>query len=278
MTSLLRRPVAHAGVYATRFRLAPRRSMLNLSRRMYSTEEQKTGIAAMYVGSMRVLYYRLKLFSLSTLSVASVFAPLFVLWPSSIETVGRIGIAATTLAASGTSTALISWIGAPYVGHMTLRRSSPNATPMHYLSDGTNMLLLDDSPSDPKVHASEPYILELATLDWRMRSLKTTVYSPSLLRKTERAFASWELPPSPPPLLLDQGVDQRDSYTVSKLVAETVDVSGGKVRGRWWARWRVDPNDDQATECAGTCEAEGTPVRYFFVDESRLGDDWRVIQ
>mgnify|MGYP006948644541 FL=1 len=251
-----------------------------LTQRTYSTPPpaRSSGIAAQYIGPMRTAYYRLKLFSLSSLSVAAIFAPIFVLYPSKLEMAARLGISLTTLGASSASTALISWIGSPYVGHMTLRRSPPDAEPAHYLSDGVNELVLDDTPSDLRTHANEPYYLEIATLSWHMRSLKTVVYSPSLLRATTRPLATWELPSLPPPLLLDQGVEQTSDYTVSKLVAETIDINKGKVVGRWWARWRVTPNSGEAMEFQGTCEAEKSPVRYFYVDETKLGEEWQVLE
>ena len=61
-------------------------------------------------------------------------------------------------------------------------------------------------------------------------------------------------------------------------MAETVDVSSGRVVGRWWARWRisgVDSSEPVAFE--GSCESEGKPVRYFYVDETQLGEAWRVL-
>lgn len=238
--------------------------------------EKDRGVAQ-YVGAWRMSYYRLKLFSLSSLGVAAMFAPLFILWPHKLEMAARLGIAVTTLGASATSTALISWIGAPYVGHMTLRRADPGSRPLHYISDGVSDVVLDDTPSDPPRHASDKYYLEIATLSWHMRSLKTTVYAPSLLRPSTRAFASWELPTTPPPLTIDDP-QSVGAHTVSSLVAETVDVSRGKVVGRWWARWRITPSEDAGpASFTGTCECEGKPVRYFYVDESRLGDEWRVL-
>lgn len=238
----------------------------------------KSSIAAQYIGPLRLAYYRLKLFSLSSLSVAAIFAPIFLLWPHKLEMAARAGITITTLGASGVSTALISWIGAPYVGHMTLRRADPESVPLHYISDGMSDVVLDDMPSDPRRHVSDDYYLEIATLKWNMRSLKTTVYAPSLLRGTTRAFASWELPALPPPLAVEAPQDVGE-HTFSRLVAETVDVSRGRVVGRWWARWRVRPTEsNEPAEFEGTCEGEGHPVRYFYVDEAQLGDEWRVLE
>lgn len=290
MLPIVRRPGLVRLAQATRVcsaRLATPRvgapSLAVLSR-VYSTEKEmqaaasRSNMVAQYVGPMRTSYFRLKLFSLSSLSVATIFAPIFLLWPHKMEMAARLGITATALSASSVSTAMISWIGSPYVGHMTLCRSDPDAEPMHYISEGGNAVVLDDTPSDTRAHASEPYYLELATLSWHMRALKTTVYAPSLLRATTRPLATWELPSLPPPLLIDQGADQKTAHTVSKLVAETVDVSRGKVTGRWWARWHVTPTDGEAMEFAGTCESEGSPVRYFYIDETQLDDDWRVLE
>ncbi|WFD44994.1 hypothetical protein MPSI1_003670 [Malassezia psittaci] len=243
-----------------------------------SPNQQTSEIVAQYVGPMRLAYSRLKLFSLSSLSVAAIFAPIFLLYPGQLEMAARLGISLTTLGASSVSTALISWIGAPYVGHMSLRRSPSGTQPAHYITDGINDLMLDETPSDPVTHANEAYYLEMATLSWNMRSLKTIVYSPSLLRSTSRPLATWELPSLPPPLLLDQGVDQQSDYTVSKLVAETIDVTKNKVVGRWWARWRVSPTNGDAMEFQGTCEPEKAPVRYFYVDETKLGPEWQVLE
>ncbi|WFD32703.1 hypothetical protein MSPP1_003753 [Malassezia sp. CBS 17886] len=228
--------------------------------------DAKTNIVAQYVGPFRKVYARLKLFSLSSLSVAAVFAPIFVFLPHKMEIAARLGIALTTLGASGLSTGLISWIGGPYVGHM------------HFISDGIAVAALDATPSDPGMHAGDQYYLELATLSWNMRSLKTTVYVPSLLRATTRPLATWELPALPPPLVLEDSATQAEQ-TVSRLVAETVDMSRGKVVGRWWARWRITPRSDgSSAEFQGTCDAEGSPVRYFYVDESLLGEDWKFLE
>ena len=239
--------------------------------------EKSHSAVAQYVGPMRMAYYRLKLFSLSSLSVAALFAPVFLLWPHKMELAARVGIVATTLGASSVSTALISWIGSPYVGHMTLRRADPHAEPLHYISDSIKDTVLDDTPSDPTRHASEKYYMEIATLSWHMRSLKTTVYAPSLLRAASRPLATWELPETPPPITIDAPASVGD-HTISSLVAETVDVSSGRVVGRWWARWRitgVDSSEPVAFE--GSCESEGKPVRYFYVDETQLGEAWRVL-
>lgn len=233
---------------------------------------------AQYVGPMRKMYYRVKLFSLSSLSVATIFGPIFLAFSHKMELAARIGIAATTVGASAVSTGLISWMGAPYVGHMTLRRSNSHAQPLRYLSDETKEMALDDTPSDPLRHASDKYYLEIATLSWNMRSMKTTIFAPSLLRATSRPLATWELPDIPPPITIDAS-SPVEEHTISSLVSETVDVSSGKVIGRWWARWRVsDVSSTEPVAFEGTCESEGKPVRYFYVDESQLGDEWRVLE
>ncbi|WFD34851.1 hypothetical protein MCUN1_001695 [Malassezia cuniculi] len=246
--------------------------------RQLSTESRdRSNVVATYIGPMRRGYYRLKLLSLSSLAVSTVFVPIFIAVPTKVELAARVALSLSTVGASSISTALISWIGGPYVGHMTLRRSMPGYEPLHYISDGPGDVVLDDLPSDPNAHASEGYYLELATLGWSMRSLKTTIFTPSLLRVTTRPFATWELPILPPALTVDEKmIKSTKEHTVSKLISETVDVSSGKVIGRWWARWRVQPGADVA-EFSGTCEAEGSPSVHFYVDESLLGDEWRVL-
>ena len=249
-----------------------------ISARKLTTEARdRSNVVATYIGPMRRSYYRLKLLSLSSLAVSTVFAPIFIAIPNKFDIIARTALTLSTVGASGISTALISWIGGPYVGHMTLRRSSPGYEPRHYITDGPADVILDDLLSDPNLHASDGYYLEIATLGWSMRSLKTTVFAPSLLRMTTRPFATWELPDLPPALTVDENSVRSDKErTVSKLISETVDVTSGRVIGRWWARWRVHPGVDVA-EFSGTSEAEGSPSVHFYVDESLLGDEWRVL-
>ena len=265
--------------------LATRAVSTEQAPRVVRDERAETGapksgkLLAQYIGPARKLYYRLKLFSLTSLSVSALFAPVFLFATSKLEMAARVAIVATTLGASSVSTALISWIGAPYVGHMSLRRCHTDSEPLHYVSEGASDVVLDDTPSDPSVHAGDGYYLEIATLNWRMRSIKTTVYSPALLRTTSRPFASWAPPAPPQPLPVDTNATPTETEdTAAQLVAETVDVPSKRVIGRWWARWRVFPQEAKGlVEFDGTCDAEGRPVRHFYVDEQQLGDEWRVL-
>lgn len=273
----MRVPLARPSMYA-RFavsKYAPVRP--SIVRTLSTDARDRSNAVATYIGPMRRGYYRLKLLSITSLAASTVFAPVFIAVPTKVDLAVRVALTLSTVGASSVSTALISWIGGPYVGHMTLRRSEPGYEPLHYISDRPTDVQLDDLPSDPNVHASDGYYLEIATLGWSMRSLKTTVYTPSLLHVSTRAFATWELPHRPPALKVNGGVSRsQKEHTVSKLISETVDISSGRVIGRWWARWRVAPESD-TTEFTGTCEAEGRPAVHFYVDESLLGDEWRVL-
>ena len=77
-----------------------------------------TRVLATYEGPLSATFRRLKLFSLGSLALASVLTPVLLLAPGEISMAGRVGLCITALATSGVSTALIAWIGTPYVGTM----------------------------------------------------------------------------------------------------------------------------------------------------------------
>jgi len=58
---------------------------------------------------------RLKIFSVSSLSLSTTMTPFMFLIDSSVPTYARVTLASTALMTSGVSTALISWIAKPYV-------------------------------------------------------------------------------------------------------------------------------------------------------------------
>ncbi len=118
---------------------------------------------------------------------------------------GRVGLCITALATSGVSTALIAWIGTPYVGSMRLLRPSPS------------------SSSAAAGEEVEKVVMELNTVSWRLRPQRTLVYEPTFLRPTSRPFAAWEITNTPPPLTIPQ-----QEAEVHKKVAETFDVKTGK--------------------------------------------------
>lgn len=223
---------------------------------------------ATYEGPLRNTFTRLKLFSLGSLGLASALVPIFLFASAALTMPARIGLCATALVTSGTSTALIAWIGATYVGTMALR---PRSASKGETGAGKGGIV------GGTTEETQP-ILEMTTVDWRLRGLHTVVYAPSFLRATSRPFATWELSSSPVPLKLSASHVPADLPPT--LVAETIDVKKGVVVGRWWARWRSDARtrlEDGTWAVEGVCEAEGKPVRYFNVHEELLGEEWKVL-
>ena len=174
-------------------------------RRFQSTEApgpKKDAVAplAEYEGPLARTFTRLKLFSVGSLGLASTLSPVILLAPGDISLAGRIGLATTAMATSGVSTALIAWIGQPYVGRMRLIAA-------------------------PKESGSP--CIEADTVSWRLQPQITTIFDPSFIRPTSRPFATWELTNTPPAA----------TQTGTRVVAETVDVKTGKVVGQWIAKY-----------------------------------------
>ncbi|KDN46489.1 hypothetical protein K437DRAFT_223576 [Tilletiaria anomala UBC 951] len=207
-----------------------------------------------YHGPLVRTFARLKLFSLGSLFLAVGMCPVLLLTPGAITMAGRIGLCATALATSGVSTALIAWIGGPYVGRMRLV-PSPAAS---------------EAQQSMNKEQSGP-VLQLETLSVLLRPIRTNIYHPSFVRSTSRPFATWELASSVP---FSQGI-QSSSSDADILVAESIDVRSGKVKGRWWAT--PSQSDDGKTTGSFTCRREGKPVRYFNVHDELLGEDWQIL-
>lgn len=205
---------------------------------------ERSSVLATYEGPLARTFTRLKLFSLGSLGLASMLTPILLLAPGEISLAGRVGLSVTALATSGVSTALIAWIGTPYVGAMRLLP----------LPQG-------------KV------AIELETVSWRLRPQRTLVYEPHFLRPTSRPFAAWEIANSAPTVRLAEG------ESVEKLVAETFDVKTGKSLGKWIAKWdgSTRTKDGEEWKAVGRVEVKGRPTRYFNVHEELLGDDWQVL-
>jgi hypothetical protein len=210
---------------------------------------------------MAATFYRLKLFSLGSLTLASAFTPVFLLAASDLSLAGRLGLSATAIVTSVVSTALVAWIGKPYVGRMNLL------------------------PAPAERNGREP-VIEAYTITWRIRTLQTRIYQPSLIRPTSRPFASWELPENPGgvfPLPQSTSGSESGAKADRVLVSETFDAKSGKVVGKWWAE-RVAgtaTNSDKGAQGEfkeeARCFAEGKPVRHFQVHEELLGEEWRIL-
>ncbi|KAH9050985.1 hypothetical protein EDB83DRAFT_2399573 [Lactarius deliciosus] len=200
-----------------------------------------------YVGPLTQTFRRLKIFSLSSLALAGSLSPFIFIVESSLPSTARAALAATALATSGVSTALVAWCGKPYV--TTLRRLSSTAP---------------TAPQQQQQHtthshnANAPAGIELTTLTLALTPRATRVYDPVFLGDATRAFARWELARSvqlPP----------EDAAAVrpgeEETVAETLD-SAGKVVGRWIVTWGENGE--------GSCRAEGRVQTHFNVHEELL--------
>jgi hypothetical protein len=197
-----------------------------------------TRVLATYEGPLSATFRRLKLFSLGSLALASVLTPVLLLAPGEISMAGRVGLCITALATSGVSTALIAWIGTPYVGTMRLL-----ATPQRQ------------------------HVMELNTLDWRLRKQTTLVYEPAFLRPTSRPFAAWEVTNNAP-----APRDAPQAETTTK-VAETIDDKTGTSKGTWAVTYAPAADGGASAKVV----VKGKPTRYFNVHEELLGEDWQVL-
>ena len=183
-----------------------------------------------YIGPLTQTFRRLKIFSLSSLALAGSLSPFIFIVESSLPSTARVALAATALATSGVSTALVSWCGKPYV--TTLRRlSSPTSTQQQHTTHSHN----ENAPAG----------IELTTLTLALTPRTTRVYDPAFLSDATRAFARWELAQS---VLLPPEDAASVRPGTEETVAETLD-SAGKVLGRWIVTWGENGE--------GSCRAEG---------------------
>jgi hypothetical protein len=207
-----------------------------------------------YVGPLTQTFRRLKIFSLSSLALASSLSPFIFIIESSLPSTARVALATTALATSGLSTALVAWCGRPYV--TTLRRLTAPPTPStapattSTPTDTTSAASGQQHEHQPQqtTHShneNAPAGIELTTLTLTLTPRATRVYDPAFLGDTSRAFARWELARSvqlPPE---DAGGVQPGE---EETVAETLDAAGN-VLGRWIVTWGENGE--------GSCRAEG---------------------
>jgi hypothetical protein len=156
-----------------------------------------------YAGPLSATFRRLKLFSLSSLTLSFTLTPFLFIVESALPLSARFALAGTALATSGISTALVSWAGKPYV------------TRLARLPDGAGV--------------------DMRTLTLALRERATRVYDTTFLIETKRPFAKWELAET---VALDKaGAHPLPTAGTEETVAETVDVASGAVVGRWIVRW-----------------------------------------
>ncbi|CAL1711395.1 unnamed protein product [Somion occarium] len=199
--------------------------------------------AQVYHGPLTNTFRRLKLFSLSSLTLCFLFTPvLFMIeTTSAVPLVARFALAGVALTTSGVSTALVGWCGKPYVSTLRWLPADPLT-----LQDGTK----------------GPEIVEMTTLTLSLKERITRVYDTAFLVPTNRPFAKWELAevfklaPAEIEAEKEEKVLPRE-----ETVAETMDKKGN-VLGRWVVHW--DENG------VGTCREHGQVTRYFNVHEELL--------
>ncbi|KAL9939481.1 hypothetical protein V8E36_001298 [Tilletia maclaganii] len=250
-------------------------------------------ILATYTGPLHKTFRRLKVFSLSSLAFASILTPYLLIGPGSLDTGGRIVLVLAALGASSLSTALISWIGKPYVGKLELVRVPVGKE--------------EKQQQDPLPPSSTRLIAE--TTSWRLQPLRTTIFQPSYIRGTSRPFAAWQLAAEPTPIpALPRSETSTSSAVLRSLIAETRHANTDQLVGRYWVEWRPDAltkvispsspssssqagegEDEGAAAAAeteaeaewrmqGVCKVEGKPVTHFNVHEELLDDEWRVLE
>ena len=183
---------------------------------------------------------RLKIFSLSSLALAGSLSPFIFIVESSLPSTARVALAATALATSGVSTALVAWCGKPYV--TTLRRLS-STTPTSLAPASSSQKQQQHTAHSH--NENTPGGIELITLTLALTPRATRVYDPAFLGDTTRAFARWELART---VLLPPEDAAAVRPGEEETVAETLD-STGKVLGRWIVTWGENGE--------GSCRAEG---------------------
>lgn len=183
-----------------------------------------------YTGPLSGTFHRLKLFSLSSLGLATAVSPLMLVIDSPMPTSARIILACTAITTSGLSTALVGWCGSPYV---------------------SAMWKIPDAKHEGAV--------EMATRTVFLREMRTRVLYPTFLKSTSRPFAKWELAKE----VVDvEAVDAEAKVGTEEVVAETRDKKGN-LKGRWIVKWRKA--DEWSKGLVGDCRAEGKVVRYVLL-------------
>lgn len=186
-------------------RLSPKLPIVSTRFRNFSTSQSEPASTpeVVYQGPLTSTFRRLKIFSLSSLTLSAALAPfIFVIEASGIPLSARFALAGVALTTSGVSTALIAWCGSPYV---------------------TKFQRIE------KEHA-----LRMTTLTLGLHERITSVYDTSFLKETSRAFAKWELVDH----IRLEGKEQQQRVVAGtqETVAETADAKGGLI-GSWIVTW-----------------------------------------
>ena len=156
-----------------------------------------------YQGPLTNTFRRLKIFSLSSLTLSVALVPfIFVIEASGIPLSARFALAGVAMATSSVSTALVAWCGSPYVTKLQ--------------------------------RVQKDHTLQMTTLTLGLRERVTSVYDTSFLKGTSRPFAKWELAER----VVLEGEEQRRRAVAGtqETVAETADAKG-KLVGSWVVTW-----------------------------------------
>lgn len=156
-----------------------------------------------YHGPLASTFRRLKIFSLFSLGLTTSLSPLILIIDAPLPDSARYALAATALATSGVSTALVSWCGAPYVS--TAKKTE----------DGS--------------------AIEMETKNLFLQSRITKVYDPVFLVDTQRFFAKYELAEKISASASSGGLSD-PKRPVEETVAETRNEAGDLL-GRWIVKW-----------------------------------------
>ncbi|KAJ7287128.1 hypothetical protein C8J57DRAFT_1167087 [Mycena rebaudengoi] len=184
-----------------------------------------------YHGPMTATFKKLKVFSLSSLTLCITMAPLMFAVETNLPWVARAFLASTAIATSTVSTSLIAWAGSTYVTKLRITKAIEN---------------------------NNTEELEMTTLTLLLRPRITRVYDPAFIVPTKRPFAKWELAE-----LVQLSPDMKKNITpgMEETVAETTDATG-RVLGRWVVKWGEGGE--------GNCHQVGNITRYFNVHEELL--------
>ncbi|KAJ7876189.1 hypothetical protein B0H14DRAFT_2714917 [Mycena olivaceomarginata] len=187
-----------------------------------------------YRGPLTATFKRLKVFSLSSLTLCLTMAPVMFCIETNLPWSARAFLAGTAIGTSAVSTAVIAWAGRSYVTALRLTKS-------------------------PKTDAVEQ--VEVTTWNLLLQPRITRVYDPLFVVPIDppSGFAKWEL--AQLVLLPPHLRDAPPAPGTEETVAETTDVQN-RVLGRWVVRWGENGE--------GTCHEEGSVVRYFNVHEELL--------
>ncbi|KAF7315048.1 hypothetical protein MIND_00019000 [Mycena indigotica] len=185
-----------------------------------------------YRGPLTNTFRRLKIFSLSSLSLCTTMVPLMFAIETNLPVTARAFLATTAVSTSAVSTSLIGWAGRSYVTKLSVTKN----------------------PETDRVQE-----IEATTLTLRLKPRITRIYDPTFVVRSSRPFAKWELAD-----LVVIPPDMQSANTSAgqeETVAETRDASGN-ILGRWIVRWGENGE--------GNCREEGSVMRHFNVHEELL--------